>query len=48
MLRKKGHPSLCIFHAREEQQLLEADKPGAPDVWVFLFAFSPTEFATQF
>src|SRR6266566_3412935 len=26
MLRKKGHPTLCIFHAREEQQLLESDK----------------------
>lgn len=26
MLRKKDHPTLCIFHAREEQQLLESDK----------------------
>jgi len=29
MLRKKGHPSLCIFHAREEQQLLESEKLAA-------------------
>jgi hypothetical protein len=29
MLRKKDHPTLCIFHAREEQQLLEADKLAA-------------------
>ena len=26
MLRKRGHPSLCVFHAREEQQLTEKDK----------------------
>ena len=26
MLRKNGHPTLCVFHAREEQQLLESDK----------------------
>ena len=26
MLRKKGHPSLCTFHAHEEQQLLESDQ----------------------
>src|ERR1700732_515396 len=25
MLRKKDHPKLCIFHAREEQQLLESE-----------------------
>jgi len=29
MLRKKGHSTLCIFHAREEQQLLESDKLAA-------------------
>jgi len=29
MLRKKDHPTLCIFHAREEQQLLESDKLAA-------------------
>ena len=29
MLRKKGHDSLCIFHSREEQQLLESDKLAA-------------------
>ncbi len=29
MSRKKGHPSLCIFHAREEQQLLESDQLAA-------------------
>jgi hypothetical protein len=29
MLRKKGHPTLCVFHAREEQQLLESDKLAA-------------------
>ena len=29
MLRKKDHPSLCVFHAREEQQLLETDKLAA-------------------
>src|SRR3984893_18037248 len=29
MLRKNGHPALCIFHAREEQQLLESDKLAA-------------------
>src|SRR5258708_4529536 len=29
MLRKNGHPTLCIFHAREEQQLLESDKLAA-------------------
>ena len=26
MLRKKGHASLCIHHAREEQQRLESEK----------------------
>lgn len=25
MLRKKGHATLCLYHAREEQQLLQAD-----------------------
>jgi hypothetical protein len=29
MLRHKDHPSLCLFHAREEQQLLESPKLGA-------------------
>jgi hypothetical protein len=29
MLRKKGHPSLCVFHAREEQPLLESDRLAA-------------------
>ena len=29
MLRKKDHPSLCVFHAREEHQLLETDKLAA-------------------
>jgi hypothetical protein len=29
MLRKKGHATLCIVHAREEQQLLETDKLAA-------------------
>ena len=26
MPRKKGHATLCLFHAREEQQLLETEK----------------------
>jgi hypothetical protein len=26
MLRKRGHDALCVFHANEEQQLLETDK----------------------
>jgi hypothetical protein len=29
MPRKKGHPTLCVFHAREEQQLLESEKLAA-------------------
>ena len=29
MPRKKGHATLCIFHAREEQQLLETEKLAA-------------------
>ena len=29
MLRHPGHPSLCIFHARAELQLLESDRLGA-------------------
>jgi hypothetical protein len=29
MLRKKGHPSLCIHHAREEEQQLESEKLAA-------------------
>jgi hypothetical protein len=28
MFRHKSHPSLCIFHARQEQQLLELDRIG--------------------
>jgi hypothetical protein len=29
MLRKPGHPSLCVFHAREEAQLLETERLAA-------------------
>jgi hypothetical protein len=29
MLRRKDHPSLCLFHAREEEQLLESHYLGA-------------------
>jgi len=29
MLRKKGHPSFCIHHAREAEQQLESDKLAA-------------------
>ena len=29
MLRKKGHPSFCIHHAREEQQRLESERLAA-------------------
>jgi hypothetical protein len=29
MLRKKGHASLCIHHAQEEQQQLESEKLAA-------------------
>jgi hypothetical protein len=29
MLRKKGHASFCIHHAREEEQQLESDKLAA-------------------
>jgi hypothetical protein len=29
MFRHESHPSLCIVHAREEQQLLELDRIGA-------------------
>ena len=29
MLRKSGHPALCVFHAREEEQLLETEKLAA-------------------
>jgi hypothetical protein len=29
MLRKAGHPALCVFHAREEEQLLETEKLAA-------------------
>jgi hypothetical protein len=29
MLRQHGHPSLCIFHARAERQILESDRLGS-------------------
>ncbi|HEV1993213.1 MAG TPA: hypothetical protein VGR03_02675 [Candidatus Acidoferrum sp.] len=29
ILRHKSHPTLCLFHAREEQQFLELDRIGA-------------------
>jgi hypothetical protein len=29
MFRHESHPTLCIVHAREEQQLLELDRIGA-------------------
>ena len=29
MLRQQGHPYLCAFHAREEQQLLELEQIAA-------------------
>ena len=29
MLRHESHPSLCLFHAREERRILEADRVGA-------------------
>jgi hypothetical protein len=29
MLRHKDHPSLCLFHARDEQQFLESQHLGA-------------------
>jgi hypothetical protein len=29
MLRRKDHPSLCLFHAHEEEQLLESHLLGA-------------------
>jgi hypothetical protein len=29
MLRKLGHPALCVFHAREEDQLYETEKLAA-------------------
>ncbi len=29
MLRKPGHPALCVFHAHEEEQLLETEKLAA-------------------
>jgi hypothetical protein len=29
MLRHNGHPSLCLFHARDEMQLLESQRLGA-------------------
>ena len=28
MLRHATHPSLCLFHAREERHLIEADRIG--------------------
>jgi len=27
--RAAGHPSLCVFHSREERQLLESQKLGS-------------------
>jgi hypothetical protein len=29
MLRHKDHPSLCIFHARAERQIVESDRLGS-------------------
>jgi hypothetical protein len=29
MLRNNGHPTLCVFHARDEMQLLESQRLGA-------------------
>ncbi|MGH9744206.1 MAG: hypothetical protein ACRD51_17835, partial [Candidatus Acidiferrum sp.] len=29
MLRALGHPSLCLFHARDEQQLAESQQLGS-------------------
>src|SRR2546430_14929506 len=29
MLRQADHPSLCVFHARAERQLLESDRLGS-------------------
>jgi hypothetical protein len=29
MLRKSGHSSLCVFHAHEEEQLIESEKLAA-------------------
>lgn len=29
MLRQHGHPSLCIFHARAERQIIESDRLGS-------------------
>jgi hypothetical protein len=29
MLRQQDHPSLCIFHARAERQIVEADRLGS-------------------
>src|SRR5260370_7359182 len=29
MLRHNGHPTLCLFHARDEMQLLESQRLGA-------------------
>jgi len=29
MLRQPDHPSLCVFHARAERQLLESDRLGS-------------------
>ena len=29
MLRAPNHPSLCVFHARQEEQILEADRIAA-------------------
>jgi hypothetical protein len=29
MLRRNGHPTLCLFHARDEMQLLESQRLGS-------------------
>jgi hypothetical protein len=29
MLRQPGHPTLCVFHARAERQILESDRLGS-------------------
>jgi hypothetical protein len=39
MLRAKDHPTLCLFHAREEDQLVESHRLGAE-----LPAFLPGNF----
>jgi hypothetical protein len=29
MFRQQGHPSLCVFHARAERQVIESDRLGS-------------------